>query len=130
MTTVTPAPTASASAPGRHRSTVALVAVVLLVLGFVAGVWWQETRTDTGWLNERAQMGVRVVSVEHDGRTYGAEDSIPRWRDEEGTWHSGGWPTCLRVTGSSWLVFRAVEVDLDGRTFHPIVAVDCAVPGY
>jgi hypothetical protein len=97
---------------------------LLLLTGLLLGVAWERSQ-DVEWLHERAQMGVKVVSIRHDGWTYGAQGSIPSWIDEEGTRHQGGWPTCLRGTGSSWLRFAATEVTVDGATTRPIIAVDC-----
>ena len=113
---------------GDRQARVLLAVSVLLavVVGAVAGVGWTRHQYDLGgWMHERAQLGAGVVSVDHDGWTYGARDSIPSWIDEEGVWHEGGWPTCLRGTGSSWVRFQAREVTVDGSTWRPIIAVDC-----
>lgn len=125
MTTSTTERAEGASVRRRPTPAFASGVALLLVVGFCVGVAFQHSRTDLGWMHERATLGSRVVSIEYDGWTYGARDSIPTWRDEEGTWHSGGWPSCLRGTGSSWVRFQAVEVGVEDSVLRPIVAVDC-----
>jgi hypothetical protein len=116
-----------ATAPGRtitSRWGVGLGLVVLLA-GVLLGAGWERSQ-DVEWMHERATWGTsKVVTIDHDGWSYGARQSIPRWIDEYGVEHDGGWPTCLRGTGSSWIRFAATEVTIEGATTRPIVAVDC-----
>ena len=98
---------------------------VALVLGFALGSTWSSRHQDT-WHTGVAYTGSHVVSIELDGWTYGARDSVPQWIDRQGTVHDAGWPDCLAGPGENVPVrFQAREVTVDGRTWRPIVAIDC-----
>ena len=47
--------------------------LLLLVTGVVLGLAWERSQ-DVEWLHERARMGVKVVSIEHDGWQFVAEE--------------------------------------------------------
>ena len=99
--------------------------VVLLIGGVLLGAGWERSQ-DVEWMHERASFGSsKVVTIDYDGWSYGARDSIPYWIDMDGVEHEGGWPDCLRGSGSSWVRFAATEVTIEGTTTRPIVAVDC-----
>ena len=99
--------------------------LVVLLTGVLLGAGWERSQ-DVEWIHERATFGsAKVVSVDHDGWTYGARDSIPSWIDMDGAEHEGGWPDCLRGSGSSWIRIAVTEVTIEGTTTRPIVAVDC-----
>ena len=103
------------------------IGVVVLLTGVLLGAGWERSH-DVEWMHERADFGSsKVVTIDHDGWSYGARGSIPHWIDMDGVEHDGGWPDCLRGSGSSWIRFAATEVTLDGTTTRPIVAVDCEV---
>jgi hypothetical protein len=108
------------------RPLVLLVALAAIV-GFLGGTAWTRHRTDLGgWHTAVAQTGLRQISIEYDGWTYGVSDSVDQWIDSGGTWHDSGWPECLRVVGSRVTVaFQARVVTIDGHTERPIVAIDC-----
>ena len=67
-----------------------------------------------------------------DGWTYGAEGSVPQWIDETGTFHDGGWPSCLRPPSLSSSRARRVPVRFAETTvraddvgLRAVVMVDC-----
>lgn len=108
--------------------------VVLVALGalggFLAGTAWTNHRTELGgWHDAVAQTGLKQVTIEYDGWTYGASESVDRWIDRSGTWHDSGWPECLKQTRSVNVRFQARVVTIDGGTTRPIVAIDCRAAG-
>jgi hypothetical protein len=70
-------------------------------------------------------VGAQVLSVTHDGWTYGARDSIPRWVDAEGSWHDGGWPECLDQGERSIRFVAGPLVRIEGIGERTVLAVDC-----
>lgn len=126
MTETVPRPSAAPERTITSRWGIGL-GVVLLLTGVLLGAGWERSQ-DVEWMHERANFGSsKVVTVDYDGWTYGARDSIPYWIDMDGVEHEGGWPDCLRGTGSSWIRFAVTEVTVNGATTRPIVAVDCEV---
>ncbi len=106
--------------------TAVLALLVALALGFAVGSAWTARHNTDTWHTGLARTGVRQISVEYDGWTYGASDSVPEWIDRQGTVHDAGWPDCLRGPGRNVQIrFQAREVTVDGSTWRPIVAIDC-----
>lgn len=103
--------------------------VVLAVIGAVAfslGAGWQERREELGgWQRGEGRVADRLASFEVGDWTYGVDESVPGWFDERGSWHSGGWPTCLRSFERVSVRFQAREVTVADWTTRPVVAVDC-----
>ncbi|GAA5143699.1 hypothetical protein GCM10023340_09700 [Nocardioides marinquilinus] len=109
---------------GRARMAAALGG--LLVLGGVAFLAGAASAgpDEPSWQTGTGYVGEEIVTVESDGWSYGATDSVDTWWDEEGTLHSGGWPSCL-TPGPHQVRFVAADLEIDGIRTRPIVAVDC-----
>ena len=109
------------------RPLIILLVALAAIVGFLAGTAWTRHRTDLGgWHTAVAQTGLRQISIEYEGWTYGVSGSVDQWIDSDGTWHDSGRPECLRVVGSRVTVgFQARVVTIDGGTSRPIVAIDC-----
>jgi hypothetical protein len=124
------APRTEPGPKGASRRTVAVTvatAIGLLALGFASGVSWSSRHNADTWYSGLAHTGSRQISVDHEGWTYGASDSVPAWIDRRGTLHEAGWPDCLRGPGRQVTVrFQAREVKVDGTTWRPVVAIDCS----
>ncbi len=120
------APTGSSWAAPRVRAAVAAgLAVVLLVVGYLAGAHRSNTKVLTG----QVHVGDRVATITADDIAYGFRDSIP-WYDRQGGSHEGGWPDCLgsvEQPGVSRVTFAVSRVDLpDGSgAMDQIFYVDC-----
>lgn len=98
------------------------------VLGAGAGLFAAQSAApaDLTWQEGPAEVGVAAMTVQVDGWEYAAAGSVPRWVDEAGTWHDGGWPTCLPTgPGTVTVRFAAARVAVDGAETRPVVAVDC-----
>jgi hypothetical protein len=104
-----------------------VIAVLVVVAVFFAGTWMGRHQAESGaWHSGRGQVGIREVSIDYHGWTYGVSGSVPTWRDAAGTWRDDGWPSCLRPVGHSLEVrFQARTVTVEGTTWRPIVAIDC-----
>jgi hypothetical protein len=96
-------------------------------VGFALGAAWSSRHKGDTWHTGTARTGIRQISIEHDGWTYGASESVGSWIDAHGTWHDSGWPACLRVPPGQQVTvrFQAREVTVNGTTWRPIVAIDC-----
>ncbi len=95
-----------------------------LVCGFAAGAFWQAGSSNR-WHTGQGYVGLDVLSVESGGWTYGGTISAVQWIDSQGGWHTGGWPTCLTKYVTQNVRFLAASVNVDGRSWRPIVAIDC-----
>lgn len=118
----TAAPDAGA-ARGKVRLVLLVAAAVLLVLlGYVAGGNGSGTRTVTG----PAYVGNHVVTMTVDGTSYGFSASMP-WIDADSSYHEGGWPACLDTfTTLPSVTFGITRVDYpDGIRVDQVVYVDC-----
>jgi hypothetical protein len=119
--------------PGRRDihwgwSALVVLGVVVAGAGFIGGAAWTRHETDLGgWHTGVAQTGIRQISIEDDGWTYGASGSVDQWIDRDGSVHDSGWPDCLRVPPGSKVTvrFQAQVVTIDDMTRRPIVAIDC-----
>lgn len=128
METMAPPSEPDTTGPARRPLAVGatLCLLVVLMLGFALGSFWSGRHNTDTWHTGVAQTGIREISIEYDGWTYGANDSIPEWIDNQGTVHDSGWPDCLRGPGRHALVrFQAREVTVDANTWRPIIAIDC-----
>lgn len=103
---------------------VGLAVAVSLVVGILIGLSWPSSIGNDEWHTGTGAVGTDQVSIDYDGWTYGVESSVA-WIDAQGTWHDGGWPTCLRQQGSRTVRFQARSVTVDDTTWRPIVAIDC-----
>lgn len=120
--------TTAVSSRSRIFALAATTLVLAVAIGFLIGKAWAEDSDSLGgWHSGTAQVGERVFTVNYDGWSYGASDSVPSWIDERGSWHYSGWPTCLQAKAdqSVSLTFEATQATVDGATFRPVVAVDC-----
>ena len=109
-----------------------VLGVVAAGVGFIGGAAWTRHETDLGgWHTGVAQTGIRQISIEDDGWTYGASGSVGQWIDRDGAVHDSGWPDCLRVPPGSKVTvrFQARVVTIDDMTRRPIVAIDCGDAG-
>ena len=102
---------------------VAGLAAVMVIGRAISGT----SQVPTSWADATAQVGGDQFTIEYDGFTYGSDLRGMAWIDPNGTWHDQDVPSCLRVdVGTSVLLrFQAREVTVDGRTWRPIVAIDC-----
>ncbi len=67
-----------------------------------------------------------AISIEADGWTYAVPLDGVTWIDAAGSTHDGGRPDCLAADVPAHPVrFAAVEVSVEGRTWRPVVWVDC-----
>ena len=116
-------------ASGRRRfwvvvlAAAALVAVVT-VIAYAAGRNSAPTHTITR--TGTAHVGDDEASIVAGGWTYGVQGSVP-WVDGDGSFHDGGWPSCLAPVGSTVrLSFGEVAVHAPNRTgYRAVVWVDC-----
>ncbi len=110
----------------RVRWAAAAIAVACLIafLAFLAGEHQQRPVTV---LRGMATVGYQEASVITAGWVYGIEGTGVPWIDQEGTWHYGGWPTCLGGPGRAVeITFGEVPVSMpDGGTARQVVWVDC-----
>lgn len=128
METLAPSSRGDIRSPARRTLTVGatLCLLMVLALGFALGSFWSGRHNTDTWHTGIAYTGIRQISIEYDGWTYGANDSVPEWIDAQGTEHDSGWPDCLRGPGRHVPVrFQAREVTVDASTWRPIVAIDC-----
>ncbi|MGZ4560245.1 MAG: hypothetical protein ACXVXJ_04620 [Mycobacteriaceae bacterium] len=103
-----------------------VVGFIALACGIAIGVAWQNNEHRGQWQTGRGYIGIHEVSVRSQGWTYGVDDAaVVPWIDSDGTWHEGGWPACLRRFQTQPVTFQARSVTIDGRTWRPIVAIDC-----
>jgi hypothetical protein len=65
-----------------------------------------------------------ALSIETPDWTYGGSFGF-MWIDAAGTTHDRDAPDCLPPGASRMVRFAATEVTVDGRTWRPIVLVDC-----
>jgi hypothetical protein len=75
-------------------------------------------------LSGRADAGSDGLSIETGEFTYGGGFGFS-WTDAAGTWHEDGRPECLPEGASRRVTFAVTEVTVDGRTWRPIVWLDC-----
>ena len=112
----------------RHRARWAAAAIaaacLIAFLAFLAGEHQQRPVTV---LRGMATVGYQEASVVTTGWVYGIEGTGVPWIDQEGTWHFGGWPTCLGGPGRAVeITFGEVPVSMpDGGTARQVVWVDC-----
>ncbi len=109
----------------RRLGVVALLvagAIVLAFVGYVVGSHRAGTRAVTG----PAQVGDHEVTMTVDDTAYGFSDSMP-WIDATGSYHEGGWPSCLgSMTTLPSVTFGVTRVDYpDGGWTDQVVYVDC-----
>ena len=118
----------AAAATDRRLGRIAAAVAVLCLVAFLAGAAWQQNRQQLGgWQTGVAHVGDRVFTIQKDGWAYGASDAVPTWIDRAGSWHDGGWPSCLvgRAGQDVTVRFQARVVTIDGQSTRPVVAIDC-----
>lgn len=104
----------------------ALIAGLIGVAAFVAGQHNHSSAVTV--LTGVAYTGGQQASVIVDGYTYGFEGvGSVNWADSQGVTHTGSWPACLSVPGTTHRIkFGYVPVTLpDGSGLRQIVWVDC-----
>lgn len=103
-------------------STALLIVLVLGLLAYLAGSRGNEARV----LHGTVYVGAGQASVKV-GRTYYAVPVSVPWRDDQGTWHEDGRPSCLGSLGQSQpLTFGAVAFMREGLPARAVVWVDCS----
>ena len=104
------------------RSVLVAVAAVALVIGFLAGTWRSSAAMHLGRADVAGDGG---GSIETADWTYGFASQVD-WLSTDGSEHHGDQPECLQpLTSVANLRFAAVEVSVAGRTWRPVVWVDC-----
>lgn len=111
----------------------ALIALVLVVgiagfvgygLGLQAGTGPRMSEVKT-FRDVPAYVGDAEVSATVDGATYGAAGQMA-WVDASGSYHDGGWPTCIPFRTQSRITFGgSVIYGPTGTGSYRIVWVDC-----
>jgi len=108
-----------------HGSAVRTVAFIglALVVGFLVGTWRTGATVQTGRADLQEGGG---GSISTDDWTYGFDPGVT-WVDSQNTWHHGDdLPECLAATRSvEGLRFAAIEVNVEGSTWRPVVWIDC-----
>jgi hypothetical protein len=107
------------------RSRVFVTGACLMVAVIVSGC-------ATGAVSPDIQTGRADVNAAGDGGsittsdwTYGLPTEGVNWVDAEGTFHDGGRPECLAPGTSTEVRFAAVNVEVDGQTWRPVVWISC-----
>jgi hypothetical protein len=80
-----------------------------------------EPRIQTG----RADAAEGAISIETGDWTYSVPLDGVTWLDATNTWHDEGRPECLAPGASREVEFAAVEVNVRGVTWRPVVWVSC-----
>ena len=104
----------------------ALIAGLIGVAAFVAGQ--HNHSSGLTLLTGLAYTGGQQASVVVGGYAYGFEGlGSVDWVDSQGVTHMGGWPSCLKVPGTTHRIkFGYVPMTLpDGSGLRQIVWVDC-----
>jgi hypothetical protein len=106
------------------RTTVALVALCLIVVAFGVG---EGHGRRTTVLTGVAYTGLNEATVTVAGWSYGISGTGITWYDSQGTLHDNGWPSCLRGIGRRVpITFGAVPVTgPGGDSWRQVVWVDC-----
>ena len=60
--------------------------------------------------------------------TYGLPTAGVSWVDRQGSLHDGGRPDCLAPGTSTRVRFAAVNVEVNGVTWRPVVWLSCELP--
>ncbi|MGA3184788.1 MAG: hypothetical protein ABSE52_09360 [Candidatus Dormibacteria bacterium] len=91
--------------------------------GYVLGVWANGTTT----LRATVYVGDQMASGEAGGWWYGFQETVPLWEDAQGSWHEGGWPSCLDQVGvERTITFGWVPASVPGGgTMRDVVWVAC-----
>lgn len=111
---------------GRWQRVGAWAAVLALVFGLGFGVGREtDGEQQLEWRDGTGLVGAEVFSVTDDDWTYGARDAVPTWVDARGTWHSGGWPDCLRPGVTEVRFAAGPTTYVEGQGSRPVLAVDC-----
>ena len=94
-----------------------------LVVGFLVGTWRAGATVQTGRADLQEDGG---GSISTDDWTYGFNPGVT-WVDSQNTWHHGDEsPECLGAARSVEAIrFAAVEVNVEGSTWRPVVWIDC-----
>jgi hypothetical protein len=99
---------------------------ILVILAVVVAYYAGSLRPAVRWHTAVPSSAAGAVSISADGWTYGMEPDGSDWIDHSGAWHDSGRPDCLPAEGTAEAVrFATVELSTEGRTWRPIVLVDC-----
>ena len=108
------------------RRAVVLTAGVLIVAAFVGACG------SDGTVSPAIQTGRADLNAAGDGGsistgdwTYGLPTEGVMWMDRQGTRHDSGLPECLAPGTSTDVKFAAVEVQVDGATWRPVIWISC-----
>ena len=107
------------------RSKAVLSVAFLTAIAMVAGC-------AGGSVSPRVQTGRADVNAVGDGGsittsewTYGLPTAGVNWVDHQGNLHDSGRPECLAAGTSTDIQFAAVEVQVGGTTWRPVVWISC-----
>ena len=107
------------------RRGVVLAAATLVATGLIGGCGGAA-------VSPAVQTGRADVNAAGDGGSISTSDwtySLPTegvmWVDRQGTRHDNGLPECLAAGTSTDVKFAAVEVQVGGTTWRPVVWISC-----
>jgi hypothetical protein len=98
---------------------VALAALLLEACG--GGTLSPAVQTGRADVNDDGTGG----SISTSDGTYGLPTEGVVWIDRQGTRHDSGLPECLAPGASTTVKFAAVEVQVGGWTWRPVVWISC-----
>jgi hypothetical protein len=110
------------------HSRVFVVGACLLVAGILSGCTSSaispNIQTGRADVNETGDGG----SITTSDWTYGLPTEGVSWVDRQGSLHDRGRPECLAPGTSTQIRFAAVNVEVDGVTWRPVVWLSCQLP--
>ncbi len=115
------------------RSILVAVVVAIALGAYVLGSLNPAVHTSTGtaYSNGGSQSaGGSIISAEAtvtvDGWSYGMDGGVIWWEDADGSWHNGGWPSCLSPLCEHQIRFGWVTVTAPGGPeMREVVWVEC-----
>ena len=111
---------------GNERRAVVVLVVAVAVLALAAWLVGGATRQIVSIHTAVPSSAEGAISIEADGWTYGVPLDGVVWIDAQNVTHDDGRPDCLPAEGTTRPVtFAAVTVTVEGRTWRPVVWVDC-----
>jgi hypothetical protein len=118
----------STSDSSSARSVITRFVVPLAATAIAFGAGWSlgagKARTD--WTDATVTVTGTSATATVGSTTYEADGSLPSWVDTDGTWRTGGWPTCLTDEASQTLPVAIGSTSVDRRTVTAWMAVDCS----
>ena len=113
--------------PSRRVRWAAAAIAAACLLAFLAFVTGEHQQRPATVLRGVATVGYHEATVIVAGWAYGIEGTGVPWIDQQGTWHYGGWPTCLGGPGrTAEITFGEVPVSMPGGGItRQVTWVDC-----